>query len=250
MLITASEIIRQSTALYFNNWKKAAPFLLISSGIVVLGALLSYIAIILEIRLGVPKILNDIVLVAVLVMGAIISFWSYLGLIKIFNNKLQNTNDVSFGIEMMSVKHLIWAGIYTSVMAGLIVALGFLLLVIPGIIFLVWYQFSMSVLVVEEKKGVPALKASKDLVTGRWFSVFWRIVGPTLFYVVIMGVIQLIIERLIRLFTEAGAPDYLAATSFVTNIIGIMFVPFMVGAALILYQNLKNTPAPNGLTNK
>lgn len=52
---------------------------------------------------------------------------------------------------------------------------GYLLLLIPGLIFAVWYLFSVIILLAENKKGREALRASKRLVRGYFWPVVWRI---------------------------------------------------------------------------
>jgi len=61
----------------------------------------------------------------------------------------------------------------TSLLAGLIIGVGFLLLIIPGIIFLIWYAFVGQVVVVEGLSGNDALSRSKALTAG----YRWRIFG-------------------------------------------------------------------------
>ena len=55
------------------------------------------------------------------------------------------------------------------------VAIGFMLLIIPGVIFFTWFSFSIYVLVFEEIKGTKALQRSRELVQDYWWPVFGRI---------------------------------------------------------------------------
>ncbi|MEK7168493.1 MAG: hypothetical protein AAB778_00600 [Patescibacteria group bacterium] len=62
-----------------------------------------------------------------------------------------------------------------SLVVGLIVLVGLVLLVIPAIMFGVWYSFS-TWLVLDKNMGVfEALKQSKAMVKGR----FWKVLGRT-----------------------------------------------------------------------
>jgi len=56
----------------------------------------------------------------------------------------------------------------TSILMGLAVAGGFLLLIIPGILCMIWFSLSQHVVVIEELSGVAALKRSKKLVSPHW----------------------------------------------------------------------------------
>lgn len=53
---------------------------------------------------------------------------------------------------------------------------GFLLFIIPGIIFSVWFFMAPFLLVDEDVRGVSTLLKSRALVQGRWFDVFLRLV--------------------------------------------------------------------------
>jgi len=66
---------------------------------------------------------------------------------------------------------LIWIGFLT----GLIIGGGFILLIIPGIIFMVWFFFSQFILVKEDIHGMSALLKSREYVRGEWFNVALRL---------------------------------------------------------------------------
>jgi hypothetical protein len=66
---------------------------------------------------------------------------------------------------------LLWVGLLT----GFIVAGGFLLFIIPGIIFSVWFFFAQFILVREDVHGMGALLKSREYVRGEWFNVALRL---------------------------------------------------------------------------
>ncbi len=51
---------------------------------------------------------------------------------------------------------------------------GFVFLLVPGMIFLVWFALALPVFVFEEKGGMEALLRSKRLVSGNFWKVAWR----------------------------------------------------------------------------
>lgn len=71
---------------------------------------------------------------------------------------------------------LVWRYFLLSLLVGLTVLAGFILLVIPGIIFSVWFMFSTYVLVVEGTGGTAAMRRSKFYARGK----FWGLVGRML----------------------------------------------------------------------
>jgi len=52
---------------------------------------------------------------------------------------------------------------------------GFLLLIIPGIIFFIWFGFAPYVCIIEGIGSTSALKRSKQLVKGNWWYVLWAL---------------------------------------------------------------------------
>ncbi|MGD8758080.1 MAG: tetratricopeptide repeat protein [Deltaproteobacteria bacterium] len=71
----------------------------------------------------------------------------------------------------------ILAHVWLGVLSGLIVTGAHLLLVIPGVIFAVWFFFAPFVFIDEDVRGMNALLKSKAYVRGRWFGVCVRLVA-------------------------------------------------------------------------
>jgi hypothetical protein len=87
-----------------------------------------------------------------------------------------------------------WA-LLVAILVGLTVAVGFILLVIPGIIFLVFLSVSVPALVVENRRGTEAMKRSWNLVS----SHFWHALGVIL--------VAAIITVLLRVMSRPGNAD-------------------------------------------
>ena len=75
--------------------------------------------------------------------------------------------------------------ILVSVLVGLAVIGGFILLVIPGLIFLVFLSVSVPVLIVENRRGTDAMSRSWNLVKGH----FWHAVGVIIVAGLITGIV-------------------------------------------------------------
>lgn len=60
----------------------------------------------------------------------------------------------------------------TNVLQGLIILGLLLLLVIPGVVWAVYYAFALQAVVLREISGKPALEYSRSLVRGRWEKIF------------------------------------------------------------------------------
>lgn len=81
-------------------------------------------------------------------------------------------------------RKLIWSVFLVSLILQLVMMGGIVLLIVPGIMFMVWYGFGTQVMVTEGKKGRLAAAQSKAYVVGRSWKVFGRILLIYLAYYV------------------------------------------------------------------
>ncbi|MCL5016222.1 MAG: sulfite exporter TauE/SafE family protein [Patescibacteria group bacterium] len=79
---------------------------------------------------------------------------------------------------------IFWKYLWVSVLATFVILGGFVMGVVPGIIFSGWFILGFYVLVLEDKRGVNALLRSKEYITGYWWNVFFKFL---LFVLVIFG---------------------------------------------------------------
>ena len=73
--------------------------------------------------------------------------------------------------------------IILQLIVGIVILVGFLLLVVPGIVFSIWFIFSSIILVVEGTGGTHAMRRSKYYVRGK----FWGILGRILLLVAVIA---------------------------------------------------------------
>ncbi|MDQ7787184.1 MAG: hypothetical protein RDU01_06210 [Thermodesulfovibrionales bacterium] len=112
--------------------------------------------------------------------------------------------------------HRIGSFIWLFSVLGFIITGGFLLLIIPGILFGVWFAFAQFILAGEDIRGMNALLKSKEYVRDRWFDVFLR-----LFVIWIISVV-------------AGMVPVIGP------ILSILLMPFMMIYAYLVYQDLRS----------
>lgn len=132
-----------------------------------------------------------------------------------------------FKQSFVQSKHKVAKFFGTSLLAGLIILLGFVLLIVPGIIFTVWYSFASWVVIAEGISGSAALKQSKNYVKDRWWSVAWRLLGIVLFFVVIEVVASM-------LFKDSVA-------KILSGVFNFAVTPFACAYSFLLYKNVKET---------
>ena len=125
---------------------------------------------------------------------------------------------------------------WVMLLMGLVLSGGFILAVIPGIIFLIWYTFAPYVLIHKGLRGWEAFRESRELVRDYWWPVFGRLI---LFYVIIFTV-------------QIQAKIMLPAVD--SNIVAMVIQPllniFVTIYMFVIYQDLdaikhpKITPPP------
>ncbi len=133
-----------------------------------------------------------------------------------------------------------WPFASTMIMTSLIIGLGNLLCVIPGIIFAVRYAFVSQVFVIEGKAWGDARARSKDLGDGH----FWRI-----FLIQLLS--QIIIVLITYLFVLPASADLVtkslsfmpmlpgALMGLANGLAGSLTIPIQVIAFVLLYYDLR-----------
>lgn len=120
---------------------------------------------------------------------------------------------------------------WASILVGLVVIVGFFLLIIPGIIFAVWYSFTIMVVVLEGLRGNEAMRKSKSYVQGRWLAVAGRII----ILGIVVGLVGSIADSIFQAFGNYGGA---ILSSLLT---AFVFVPFTVAYQYLLYKAVSGT---------
>lgn len=119
---------------------------------------------------------------------------------------------------------------------------GWVLLIIPGIIFSVWLLFSQAVLIDENKKGMSAVLTSREYVRGFGWSIFGRL----LLFIVVIGFIGGIFGLIIK---EMGLEKnffVMTTNALINSALGI----FAVSMIVTMYKNIKSVKGTVDVTKK
>ncbi|MDG1949689.1 MAG: hypothetical protein P8J32_02600 [bacterium] len=136
----------------------------------------------------------------------------------------------------------------TTFLVGLITMGGLLLLIIPGIIFSIWYSQAVLATIIEEKRPVASLARSKQLVAGRFWDVLLYIFAGSIIlsipYLIALG-----IPTSIGALITGMHPLELLETSevliwpeVIQSIVDMFFVPLFLIYQVVLYQELVQNP--------
>ena len=121
--------------------------------------------------------------------GFIIFFFmqAYSGMFVFLKKNFQGSAKESF----KAARPLVWAYLALSITVTIFVIFWSLLLIIPGIIFSIYYSLAVYAFFFEDKKGMAAIKRSKALVKGYWWPVAGRVLGFSLILWLFMMLISI-----------------------------------------------------------
>jgi hypothetical protein len=121
-----------------------------------------------------------------------------------------------------------------AILQALAIGLGFVLLLIPGFIFLAWYFATMNVVMVEGKGASEALRRSHELVKGS----VGRVLGTLLLAGIIVVVIQFLVSMVLALVVPALRTN-VNLTTILSYIVGIFIYPLVTVVITLLYYDLR-----------
>lgn len=175
--------------------------------------------------------INITLLTGILIIIAAIAviffwFWSQVALLFAIKDSEEN---IGFKESFRRGWHKIGSYLWISILSALVVIGGYLLLIVPGIIFAIWFSLAAFVLVTENIKGMDALLKSREYIKGRWGGVFWRFIGFGLIVSLILAALAIVLY-LLKLQT---------VNNFFNPIIALFLAPFATAYAFLVYRHLK-----------
>lgn len=142
------------------------------------------------------------------------------------------------------VKPWFWKFLAVSVIFGLFSLAGFVLLIIPGVIFMVYYCFAIYFVIFENSKIEGSFGLSRELVKGYWWAVFGRFFAGLfvvyVFYLVVGGVVTLatwLLSHFGGIVIDQNSSNLLY--SALSIFIGLVVGPLTVLYTFNIYKSLK-----------
>lgn len=131
---------------------------------------------------------------------------------------------------------LFWPLIWSAILVTVVVFIGLILLVIPGLYLSIVFSFYMFALILDNARGWNAAEKSKQLVKGYWWSVFGRLIALGLILTVIMGILSIVI----------GMTGSNVAYAVFNLIITIVITPFGAAYSYLMYKSLQDIKGKSG----
>ena len=151
-------------------------------------------------------------------------------IIELVADVQDNRRDMSVGELFGSVLPVLGQLVLVGLVAGIGTGLGFVLLIIPGLILLTIWSVAAPVVVLERPGGLRALGRSRELVRGNGWRVFAVIFVLFAFVAVVSFVIELAFS-----FSSA------VVSALVASVVTIFTAPVQALGAGVLYFALRPT---------
>jgi len=174
----------------------------------------------------------------------IFSIWITIGLIQTAAAAWKNQGLLHWKEALINNNHLIIPIIVNSILVTLLITLGSILFIIPGIIFFVWYNFTSYAIILDNKTWKNAFAASKSLVIGRWWNIAWRILAIIVAYTIISTVIQFGIAGIVGYIRGVSATTIEVINNSLASLINIILTPPLIISLVGLYQSAKENQTP------
>ncbi len=162
---------------------------------------------------------------AVIVVG---TYWLQGALVFAVQDARDGSFDASNDEILHQVRPFLGTLVLASILAGFGIALGVLLLIVPGLVLLTWWALITPVIVLERKGVGEAFGRSRELVRGNGWTVFGVMLITTLLSTVGAGALSVLLS-----FLPAFLEQWLGGT-----IAGAIVAPFTAIAVTLIYFQL------------
>jgi len=170
------------------------------------------------------------------VVSLVGTFWVQGALVYAVDDVRDGRIDSSVEQLFERVRPYLGTLIVAGVLAGLGIAVGFVLLIVPGLVLLTWWCLIVPVIVLEGKSVGESFTRSRELVRGHGWTVFGAVIISVLAIAIASGVIQ-------SIFSFLGPfLRYWIGGSIANAIVD----PFLACALTLMYFELRGSPVADG----
>jgi hypothetical protein len=194
------------------------------------------ISLITILLVAIAGVLGEIASAFVSIVGL---FWVQAALVEAVADVRDGRADLTLGETFGRVWPRVLPLLGASILAGIGIALGLVLFIVPGLILLTWWCLMPAAIVLENQRVFAAFGRSRQLVRGHGWSVFGVLIITYILTAVVSAVVRAIFTPL---------PDYLS--EYLANLAGgTITAPFAAAAITMMYFRLRGeTPSPAALS--
>lgn len=129
--------------------------------------------------------------------------------------------------------------VWLMLLYGFFLVLATLALIIPGIYLYVAWAVAVPALLLEDRRGTRALKRSRSLVSGRWWSVFAVLLIVTLLTAVVTGIVSGAVGALLSVSDNTDTFGGFVANNLVGIVAQVLVTPLTAILGVVIYFDLR-----------
>jgi hypothetical protein len=164
------------------------------------------------------------------VIGTVATFWYQGMVVEATEDILDGRRDHTIGSLFASVAPVLLPLIGAGILAAIAIGIGFILIIVPGLILLTIWAVLAPAIVVEKRGVFEAFGRSRELVRGSGWQVFGVIV--------VLFVLQLVVGAVVQAIFRS-ASDSFAVYSIADLIVRVLIGPLSGLAAAVMFFELK-----------
>lgn len=162
---------------------------------------------------------------------ALVASYLYQGMVvEAARDILDGRRDQTIGGLFSSAGQVVGAVLVAGVLASIAIAIGFVLLIVPGLFLITIWAVIIPVIVVERSGALASFERSRQLVKGNG----WRVLGVLVVLVVGAFIVQILIAALI-----GGISDSWVGFSLAVLLTSLLMIPLTALAAAVIFFELK-----------
>jgi hypothetical protein len=136
-------------------------------------------------------------------------------------------------------RHRLLSLLWLAIIVTVLVTIGFILIVVPGLWLLVATCVSVPVLMLEGLGGWQAMTRSMRLVDTRWWATFARVLVAFLLYAVISFIIGAIVGAITDGLSVSNVTLWVAIDGVLRGFVIILMTPFIAAVITVIYIDLR-----------
>jgi hypothetical protein len=180
-----------------------------------------------------------------IIVYGLLSVWATVAMIITTRQILTNKKNDSVAISKLAWRLLI-PYLLTSILTAGLNLIGYMLAIIPGVIFWIWYAFAPMIVLIEGSGFIEAFHQSKALVRGRFMPILWRQLGGNCVLLIVYLVMYVLLAGSYVALSGINLEAYLNAPVTIIDVIiasglDVILLPIFIIYSTSLYLEVKKT---------
>ncbi|MEA2420532.1 MAG: hypothetical protein QOE60_2738 [Thermoleophilaceae bacterium] len=164
-------------------------------------------------------------------ISLIATYWYQGMVVEAVVDILDGRRDHTVGSLFSSVSPFIWTLVGAGILATLITIIGFILIIVPGLIALTFLAVVAPAVVIDRAGVTGALRRSRELVSGQ----AWRVFGV----IVVLFLVTAVISGILSAVGGSVSDDSFAGYALADLIVRVLLGPLTAIAATVIYVELR-----------